>query len=322
MQTVKVGVIGTGSLGRRHVQGYQTCPDVEIVGVYDINPATLALVCDEFGVPGAADAAEVIAQADAVSVVVPADRHYPVARPVLDAGKHLLVEKPLTNNSSEAAVLVDLAADRGVVMAVGHLEQFNPVLGCLEEVPGPPRYIRAERLAPYPPLRLPLKPRGCEVSVVLDLMIHDIEVVLRLVGSEPVDIQARGQTLISDSEDIAWCRLTFADGCVAELTASRVNPAPSRRLFVAKDTAHFELGYATQEGVLTRWNGQGTETTPLLPGKTNPLFDELADFAACVRAAGNGESRVPRVTGQTGLRALRVAEKVIEHIRDSRRQMP
>ncbi|MBT7166699.1 MAG: Gfo/Idh/MocA family oxidoreductase [Victivallales bacterium] len=315
MQPVKVGVIGTGSLGFRHVQGYQAATGVELVGIYDINPETQSRICAECGVHGFANADEVIEAAEAVSVVVPSDQHYEVARPVLEAGRHLLVEKPLTNNLPQAEELVALAAERDLLMAVGHLEEFNPVLPLLDQAPGPPRFIRAERFAPYPPQRRPLRPRGCEVSVVLDLMIHDLDVVLTLVGGDIVEIEATGQTLISESEDIAWARLVFANGCIAEVAASRVNPAPSRQLFVAKDSAHFALGYATQEGTLTRWDADGTQTVQLTPERRNPLFDELQDFADCVAARRAGQSRTPRVPGAAGLRALRLAMRVQDAIR-------
>jgi predicted dehydrogenase len=315
MATVKVGVIGTGSLGFRHVQGYQAATGVDLVGIYDLNPETQARICAECGVHGFAGPEELIEAAEAVSVVVPSTCHYEVAEPVLAANRHLLVEKPLTNSLAQAEALVAMAEERDLVMAVGHLENFNPVVGLLDGAPGPPRFIRAERLAPYPPQRPPLKPRGCEVSVVLDLMIHDLDIVQTLVGEEVVHISATGQTLLSDSEDIAWARLVFANGCVAEVTASRVNPEPSRELFVVKDDAHFGLGYATQKGTLTRWDATGTLVTELAPERRNPLFDEIQDFVDCVAARRSGETRRPRVPGRTGLRALRLAMRVLDTIR-------
>ncbi len=313
MSKVKVGVIGTGSLGLRHVQGYLAASGVEFVGIYDINPETQNRVCADCGVHGFASAAELVEAAEAVSVVVPATCHYEVAQPVVAAGRHLLVEKPLTNNLAQAEELVALATAKNLVMAVGHLEQFNPVLSLLNRVPGAPRFLRAERFAPYPPQRRPLKPRGCEVSVVLDLMIHDLDVVLSLVDSEVIEVQATGQTLISDSEDIAWARLVFANGCVAEVSASRVNPVPARQLFVAKDHAHFALGYATQQGTLTQWDTDGTRTEELTTERRNPLYDELQDFVDCVAT-----NRTPRVPGTQGLRALALAERVLAAIRNPR----
>jgi predicted dehydrogenase len=195
------------------------------------------------------------------------------------------------------------------------LEEFNPVVGLVDEVPGAPRFIRSERFAPYPPQRRPLKPRGCEVSVVLDLMIHDLDIVQTMVGEEVVEIAATGQTLVSDSEDIAWARLVFANGCIAEVSASRVNPVPSRQLFVAKDSAHFALGYATQSGTLTRWDSDGTQTVELAPERRNPLFDEIQDFVDCVADRQRGGSREPRVPGTAGLRALALAMRVLDTMR-------
>jgi len=226
----------------------------------------------------------------------------------------VLVEKPIAKTAVEARELVALAAENGLVLAVGHVERFNPVLKCLAEAPGRPLFIEAQRLASYPPPRPRLKPRGTEVSVVLDLMIHDIDVVLSLVDSEIEHIDGVGVPVLSDSEDIAKAHIVFKDGCVADLTASRVSDEPMRKLRVFKQSGYLSLDYGDHTGELATCTDGSISRRPVAAEEANALQVELQDFVDCVIASRNGTPRRPRVCGEQGLQALLVAEQILADI--------
>ncbi len=315
MKKVNVGVIGVGALGRHHTRLYKQCDEVNLVGVYDADADHARAVADEFEVPVFADMNELVSKADALSVAVPTTFHYGVVKFLLEQGRHVLVEKPLAATVAEGRELVALAAAKALVFGVGHVERFNPVLECLEEVPGTPRFIEAERLAPYPPPRPGLPPRGTEVSVVHDLMIHDIDVVLALVKSPVQRVDSVGVSLLSKTEDIVNTRIQFENGCVANLTASRVSKDRVRKIRVFKTGAYLSLDYQEQCGEMASLTSGGITRMQVPAREGNALQQELRDFARCVAATlEQGELVHPKVSGADGLNALELAEQVIGSI--------
>ncbi len=320
---VRVGVIGTGALGRHHARLYKECERAELIGIWDQSPEAADRVADEFETRACTTLDELIEQVDGVSVATPTDTHYDLVRLLLGEQLHVLVEKPICQTVQEAEELVSLAAEKNLVLHVGHVERYNPVLKCLDEVPGPPRFIEAHRMALYPPPRPGLYPRGTEVSVVLDLMIHELDVVMQLVKSEVADVQAVGVPILSPTEDIANARLTFANGTVANLTASRVSERPMRRIRVFKNSAYLALDYQEQKGEIAYLKDGAIIREPVPVRQANALQEELQDFVDCIHIfQSRGELvREPKVTGEHGLAALRLAERVHAEIKRSAEKM-
>ncbi|MFA5203889.1 MAG: Gfo/Idh/MocA family oxidoreductase [Lentisphaeria bacterium] len=323
MDRVKIGVIGVGALGKHHARLYAGLPDVELVGVYDRDAATAERVAAEHKTRAFATVEELAALVDGLSVAVPTDKHHAAVKPLLAAGKHILVEKPLTTTVAEGRELVALAAARKLVLQVGHVERFNPVLECLDRTPGEARFIEAHRLAPYPPPRPGLLPRGTEVSVVLDLMIHDLDILLYLVRSPVVQVDAVGVPILSRSEDIANARIQFANGCVANVTASRVSQEAMRKIRVFKTQAYLSLDYGTKKGETVFLQDRKLVRQEIAVEDANALELELADFVRCIsEARQTGTPPQPRVSGEDGLQALALAGTILERIRAAGLAMP
>lgn len=319
MQPVKVGVVGVGALGKIHAKLYRQLPDVELVGVYDRNTAAAQAVAAELGgVNVCATVEELAAAADGLSVAVPTDLHHEAVMPLLALNKHLLVEKPIATTVAQAREMVAAAARQKLVLAVGHVERFNPVIECLDKTPGDARFIESHRLAPYPPLRPGMRPRGTEVSVVLDLMIHDLDIIQHLVRSPVRQVDAVGVAILSDSEDIANARILFENGCVANVTASRVSQERMRKIRVFKPAAYLSLDYGNKSGE-TVYLGQGGLVREAVPVEdANALECELAEFARCIRHARDaGEVPVPKVSGEDGVQALELAEMILAKIKET-----
>ncbi|MEY3607258.1 MAG: hypothetical protein RLZZ447_46 [Verrucomicrobiota bacterium] len=316
---IRCGVAGVGSLGQHHARIYATLPGVEFVGVFDADPRRAAEVAGRHGGRVFPDLATLGAACDAVSVVVPTDRHAEVALALLAAGSHLLIEKPLCASLAEAEQVLAAAREAARIVQVGHIEHFNPVMAFLEREIDRPRYLTAERLAPY-------QPRGTEVGVVLDLMIHDIGIVLALVKSPLTRIDSVGVRVLSRSEDIANARLQFADGCVANLSASRMSAKKAREIRIFQEDAYLSLDFMHQAGHLVRKEDlvahairvragelKGGEAIPVqeIPiEKGEPLALELAHFVESVARA-----RQPKVGAALGKSALEVALAITEQIR-------
>jgi predicted dehydrogenase len=303
---IKVGVVGVGSLGQHHARVYAEMPQAELVGVYDANKRRAAKHARKNGTRAFDTIEALAAEIEAASIVVPTDIHRAVAGDLLARGIHLLVEKPIATTTQEAQDLVQLAKANDVVLQVGHIERFNPVLATLENSDLPPRFIEAHRLSPYPPARKGLPPRGTEVSVVLDLMIHDIEIILHLVGAPLKSIAAVGMPVLSKTEDICNARLSFENGCVANVTASRISPERMRKIRVFREDAYISLDYMKQEGEMytrgkTRIN---RKTIPVK--KEEPLASELRAFVDCVATRGT-----PQVSGEQGAEALKIAMEIV-----------
>lgn len=316
MRNVKMGVIGTGVLGRHHARLYKECAGVELVGIYDSNPEVAKAVAGELGLKVFQTIEALAAEAEGVSIAVPTHLHFEQVDKLLDLGVHVLVEKPITETVDQAKKLVAKAAEKQLVLAVGHVERFNPVLETLQQAPGRVVYVEGQRLASYPPPRPGLLPRGTEVSVVHDLMIHDIDVILSLIDSEVEQVDAVGAPVISKTEDIVNARIAFVNGTVANLTASRISQERMRRIRVFKTEAYFSLDYQEQKGdIVTRGMiGLNRKEVPVREG--NALKSELEDFCQCVRQRiETGRMPEPRVSGTHGLKALEVADEIVRKCR-------
>ena len=304
---IKAAVVGTGYLGRFHAQKYAAMPDVELVAVVDTNLDRAREVAAETGTEAVADLDSLLGFIDAASVVVPNIYHYEVAQPLLDSGIHVMLEKPLTNTLDQADELIHLAAEKGVVLQAGHLERFNPAVKFLLEKSKTPLFIEAHRLGGF-------KNRATDVDVVLDLMIHDIDIVLTLVQSPVVEVRAAGYWVLTPNIDIANARIQFESGCVANLTASRVSMKDMRKIRVFQDGAYLSADCATRQNVLVAGDPAVGFTPATAPevvehGPADNLNEELLAFVRAIR----GEGPVP-VTGQEGRNALAVAIGINEAI--------
>lgn len=306
-ERVKCGVIGVGSLGQHHARIYAALEDVELVGICDSDPARAAAIADQYRTTAFASPEALAAACEAVSIVVPTDLHAQVAVPVMEAGAHVLVEKPICASLREAALVLEAAKRTGRLVQVGHIEHFNPVMSYLEEHVREPLYITADRLAPF-------NLRGTEVGVVLDLMIHDIGVIQQLVKSPIERLDSVGVDVLSGKEDIANARILFANGCVANINTSRVSTKKVREIRVFQKDGYLSLNFMEQNGHLVRKSGAGLEKELIPIEKDEPLKLELQSFVDCVR-----EKRSPKVGGVEAASALEVAIRITEQIRA---QMP
>ena len=309
---LRVGVCGVGSLGQHHARIYSQLEEVELVGVYDVDTARAAEIATKHGVRAFDDLGSFAAGLEAASIAVPTDKHHDVAALFMNQGVHLLVEKPIASTTREAEDLVNLAQAKGVILQVGHVERFNPVMRFLEEHIAAPRFIEAMRLAPFPPPREGALPRGTEVSVVLDLMIHDLEIILHLVRAPVKEIHAVGVSVLSPSEDIANARVIFEGGCVANVTASRISQKKMREIRVFQSDTYVSLDYMNQAGQLARKTATGVEIEPVPIERGDALTEELRSFVSCVR-----RRHEPVVSGQHGSDALRLAVEICRVIREN-----
>jgi predicted dehydrogenase len=318
---IKCGVVGVGSLGQHHARIYATLPQAELTGIFETNDARAAEICAKHGCRRFATLQELGDACDAISVVVPTDRHAEVALPLLAQGCHLLIEKPLCASLEEAGQVLAAAKKSGSLVQVGHVEHFNPVMAYLEKHTGHPQYLTTERLAPY-------QTRGTEVGVVLDLMIHDIGIVLALVKSPIRKIDSVGINVLSKTEDIANARIEFENDCVANLSASRMSLKKNREIRVFQDNAYLSLDFMNQTGHLVKKSDIIAYGLKLKVGlakagdassipvheipieKGEPLAIELAHFVESVRGAEQ-----PKVGGALGRSALEVAITITEQIR-------
>ena len=315
---LRAAVIGVGYLGRFHAQKYAALDGVELLAVADPGQAAREAVARETGSAPVADWRELLGKVDVVSIVTPTPFHHEVARAFLAHGAHVLVEKPITTTVEEARDLIAVAAAHGKLLQVGHLERFNPAVLALDGLLTRPRFLESHRLAPF-------KARGTDVSVVLDLMIHDIDLVQHLVGQPIVEVSAVGTQVFSDDLDIANARLTFANGCVANVTASRVSLKMERKLRLFQDDAYLSLDL--QQKVLTciRKRAAATEGNALAldaQGLPPVSIDERSfeqgdalrlEIEAFLRSVREGRPAV--VSGEDGLRALETATRIAELVR-------
>src|SRR5215467_12337587 len=302
MKKLRVGVVGVGHIGSNHARLYAEIPSAEFTAVYDVEPFRSRIIASKFGASSAKSLDDFIGMVDAVSVATPTNTHYEVAHGLLAKGKHVLIEKPITDNTAHATELAELAAGSSLILQVGHVERFNPVLGALEKYLTHPRFIEAHRLAPY-------TERSTDIGVVLDLMIHDLEVILHFVRSPLWSIDAVGVPVLSKSEDIANARLHFEDGCVANITSSRISPERLRKIRIFQEDAYLSLDYQNQSGEIYRRIGGRITRDRVDIGREEPLKVQLASFVEC---AATG--REPRVSGFQATAALKLAVEITKRI--------
>jgi predicted dehydrogenase len=312
MQKIRAAVIGVGYLGRFHAQKYAQAAGCELVAVVDNRREAREQVAAELGTRAVGDHCELLGMVDAVSVVTPTPAHCAIARDFLERGAHVLVEKPITETAAQARELIELAARTRRILQVGHLERFNAAILAAEPYLNSPRFVECHRLAPY-------RERGTDVNVVLDLMIHDIDIVQTIVGAPISAIDAVGTPVFSEEIDIANARIRFENGCVANATASRVSLKTERKLRVFEDDAYLSLDL--QQKILTLIRKR---TTPPRPGELpvtieeqslepgDALKAEIDSFLGCIRSGGR-----PVVPGEAGLMALETATRITEQVRQS-----
>jgi predicted dehydrogenase len=312
---MRTAVIGVGYLGRFHAQKYAVLPNSQLVGVADPSEAARAAVGAELGVPTHADYRELLGRVDAVSIVTPTPQHFGVAKEFLEAGAHVLVEKPMTTTVEEGVALVEAARRARRVLQVGHLERFNAAVQAVQPILTVPRFIESARLAPF-------KHRGTDVDVVLDLMIHDIDLILSIVRSPVVSVDAIGSSVFSNEIDIANARLRFANGCVANATASRVSLKTERRLRLFQDDAYVSVDLHQKVlTVIRKGAGVGSDGMPQVAIEENSYEQGDAlrvEIEAFLQAAASGGA--PPVSGEDGLLALSTAVSITEQVANSRRQ--
>jgi len=295
---LRFGIAGLGHIGKNHARILAELPDCELAAVFDTNADTAREIAEKYGTHAAATLEEFSDAVDAATIATPTPTHFPIAERLLKAGKHLLVEKPITETTADARKLVDLSHEMGRILQVGHVERFNPVMSKLEELLTQPRFIEAHRLSPYPN-------RSIEIGVVLDLMIHDLEIILHLVRSPVKSIDAVGVPVLSRGEDIATVRIHFQNGCVANVTASRISPEKLRKIRVFQREGYVSLDYQNQTGEIYRLTGGGIVREEVEIEKGEPLKRELAAFVECAR-----HGRQPKVSGYEGAAALELAVEI------------
>ncbi len=311
--TLRVAVVGVGHLGKHHARILSSLAGVELVALVDTNQARAVEVAAANGTRAVFDHRELLGHVDAVTIAVPTELHRDIALPFLEAGVPVLVEKPMARTLEEADQLIEAAADAGVVLAVGHTERFNPALAAARELITDPRFIEVHRLGAFPE-------RSLDIDVVFDLMIHDLDVVLSLVDSDVESLEAVGVPVITNRVDIANARLRFANGCIVNLTASRISRDRVRKIRFFQPSAYVSIDYATQKVEvyrLVKGRGpapfDGTQGKPAIEGgeidvpHEEPLTRELADFVDAIVSR-----RPPRVTGEAGRRALALAQAITD----------
>ena len=301
---LRVAVVGVGHLGKHHARILGTLPDVQLVAAVDtLRERAEAAVATIPGARAVTDAADILGDVDAVVVAVPTVGHCAVAREFIDRGIHVLIEKPIATSVAEADLLVDLATKRGVTLAVGHSERFNPAMTAARPLLTAPRFIEVHRLSGFPE-------RSLDIDVVFDVMIHDLDIVLAVDGTEVVNVEAVGINVLTPKIDIANARLKFASGCVANITASRISRDQVRKVRFFQTASYVSIDYAAREVEAWRVTPQ-PEGRPKIEGgrvdvsPADALTSELTDFMNAIR-----EQRAPTVSGADGRRALALAGRV------------
>lgn len=325
---MKTGVIGVGHLGKVHARLWKQVHGAEFVGVFDMNTAAARELADELGVTAFESIEVLLRETDGVSIVTPTSTHHAVAMQALSMGKHVLIEKPITTTIEEANELIALAKKNDLRIQVGHIERFNPALLAVEPFIKQPRFFESHRLAQF-------KPRGTDVAVVLDLMIHDIDVILSLVGAPVTSVDASGISVVSDEIDIANARIKFEGGAVANVTASRISQNPMRKLRIFEQDAYVSVDFASKQAEVFRLVSPeiATGSSSLLFNlgeidraekklnivyerpdvkDVNPLLVELQEFCRVATTAAR-----PIVSGEDGAAALEVADRILRSIREN-----
>ncbi|WP_094092286.1 Gfo/Idh/MocA family protein [Legionella clemsonensis] len=305
MKKVKCAVIGVGYLGRFHAQKYQILPNADLVAICDVNREVCEQVSQELNVPAFFDYHELFGKVEAVSIAATTNKHYEIAKECLAQGIHVLIEKPITETVAQANELIALATQHQVKLQVGHLERFNAARLALDTHLEHPLFIESQRLAPF-------NPRGTDVNVILDLMIHDIDLIQAIVKSPIISIDAQGAPILSKSIDIANARLTFENHCVANVTASRISFKTERKTRIFQPNSYISIDYQNKQFAVFK-KGEG-EMFPGIPEitrhqsvfeKGDALLEEIKAFLVCIE-----NNTTPLVTGEEGRDALEVAAKI------------
>jgi predicted dehydrogenase len=330
MDKTKVGVIGVGHLGKLHASLYEKVVDAQLVGIYDPDQKKANDIAEELSIQAFDSIEGLLENVEAVNIVTPTTTHYEVALKALENNKHVFIEKPITHTEEEAQKLIDFAGEKNLKIQVGHIERFNAAVLALEDVKLDPLFIEAHRLASF-------NPRGTDVAVILDLMIHDLDLILHMVKSKPVQIAASGLGVISNTVDIANARIEFENGCVANITASRISAKKMRKMRLFQKNAYISMDFADgfseiffipdenqlpfHDGTLAFSLGQIDEGenkreikyNRLERSNINPLKNELTSFIDSIRS-----NISPAVSAEEGLAALRLANQILKKIDDHR----
>jgi predicted dehydrogenase len=307
MKKVRVGVIGVGYLGQFHAEKYAAIDGVDLVGLIDADQVRASQIAEKLKTQAFIEPAHLIGKVDAVSIVTPTILHHRIAKQFLEQGVHVLLEKPMTETIGQADELVDLAARKNVVLQVGHIERFNPAVTAITSLLKTPHYITAERAAPF-------TVRCTDVNVILDLMIHDLDIVMDLAGSAPAAVSAAGVSIITREIDMATARILFHNGCIADVTSSRVSDEKKRVLRVFDDKAIYVSDYQTQKATVSRAQPGPVPrliVTDISSDRRDTLDDEIRAFVRCIQSGVR-----PLVSGSEGRRALALALSItstIEH---------
>lgn len=318
-KAIKIGIFGVGHLGKIHLNCLQLLPEhYEIVGFYDPDEAQAKQVADTFSLPSFPTESALLEQIEVADIVVPTSAHYAIAKKALLAGKHLFIEKPLTHSLSEAQELIELTQQTGAKVQIGHVERFNPALLALKDQLLAPMFVEGHRLATF-------SPRGTDVSVVLDLMIHDLDILLHLVKSPISKVSASGVAVVSEAVDIANARIEFENGCVANLTASRISLKQMRKMRLFQPNAYVSLDFLEKKAQIIQISesepANSIGSLPTAKGErwitieepniesVNAIKLELATFAESIQ-----QNLLPPVSIKDGYRALKLAHRIIENI--------
>jgi predicted dehydrogenase len=300
MEKVKVGIIGVGYLGTQHARILSYLEEAELIGVADIDFKKAMVIGNRHGVKYYDNYENMLDEIDAGIVATPTSEHFAISMKLLEEGKSVLVEKPMTETVEQAEELVLVADKNGLILQIGHLERFNPAVEALEDLISEPKFIEVQRLGSF-------SARSLDIDVVLDLMIHDLDIIMALIKDEVKVIRSSGIHVLSDKIDIANARLEFTSGCIATLTASRVHQGKVRKLRIFEPTSYYSIDYIDQEVKVFPLNGRQTDIKTLKIKKEEPLKKELQNFFRCII---DGKKR--KVTGEEGLRALRLAYSVLD----------
>lgn len=310
MKKIPVGVIGVGYLGLRHAQNYAELARARLVGVCDIDQSKLKNVSKNLKIAAYTRYQELFGKVNAVSIAVPTNLHYKIAKDCLNHGLDVLIEKPISSNLAQAQALIKLAQKNGLILQVGHIERFNSAFLAIERIAKQPLFIECHRLSPFPG-------RSLDIGVVQDLMIHDIDIILGLVKSKIANIEAVGVNVLTPLEDIANARLAFKNGCVANVTASRISDEPMRKFRIFLKDTYISLDYKNQEvNIYKKASGKIHKTQLVIEKNQPPLKRELSSFLDCVSAR-----KSPTVSGQDAFLALEIAIKIQNKIRHNLKKL-
>jgi predicted dehydrogenase len=307
--TTRIGVIGVGYLGQHHARIYHEIEDIELTAVVDIVKKKADASAEKYGCEAYYDYKYILNKVDALSIVTPTATHYSIALDCLKAGKDILIEKPITENIEEADELIYESEKRGCILQVGHLERYNPAILSASEMIKKPLFIESERLSPF----LGKGGRGTDIDVTLDLMIHDVDIILSLIHLPVKEIRAVGAQVLTDKIDVAKAWLAFENGCIALATVSRLSPEKQRRLKVFQKDSYISIDYLNSEIKRHFRTKEGISFDILKPENKEPLKEELKDFISCVK-----ERKRPKVSGVEGREALKIVLEISEIIKNGR----